>query len=263
MFDTVIGVHYLRARSLYFQATGRHSEALLDCRSCGELLARWGMEAPAFAPWRSDAAVSALWLGRQQEAHQLAEEQLALTGPAQQRTRGISLRAVAATRPVDERAAPLNEAITALRACGDRLELTQALVDLADARRQMGEPASAVVQEAADLSAACGVPLPSPTGRDHPEGTTQFAIPGQRQAVEPRAAEHPIGPSGALSEAERRVAELASSGHTNRQIADELFVTVSTVEQHLTRTYRKLQVSRTQLGAALALAPATRSAVSA
>jgi DNA-binding CsgD family transcriptional regulator/tetratricopeptide (TPR) repeat protein len=45
-----------------------------------------------------------------------------------------------------------------------------------------------------------------------------------------------------LSEAERRVATLAARGHTNRQIAELLFITVSTVEQHLTRAYRKLDV---------------------
>jgi len=47
-----------------------------------------------------------------------------------------------------------------------------------------------------------------------------------------------------LSEAERRVAALAVQGYTNRDIASRLHLTVSTVEQHLTRTYRKLQVNR-------------------
>lgn len=45
-----------------------------------------------------------------------------------------------------------------------------------------------------------------------------------------------------LSDAELRVAELAARGHTNREIAGRLYITVSTVEQHLTRVYRKLQV---------------------
>jgi DNA-binding CsgD family transcriptional regulator len=47
-----------------------------------------------------------------------------------------------------------------------------------------------------------------------------------------------------LSDAETRVAVLASWGYSNRQIADKLLITVSTVEQHLTRTYRKLKVNR-------------------
>ncbi|WP_406110960.1 response regulator transcription factor [Kitasatospora purpeofusca] len=50
----------------------------------------------------------------------------------------------------------------------------------------------------------------------------------------------PVG----LSRAELRVAELAARGRTNRQIAHELFLTVSTVEQHLTSSYRKLGVKR-------------------
>jgi DNA-binding CsgD family transcriptional regulator len=46
-----------------------------------------------------------------------------------------------------------------------------------------------------------------------------------------------------LSDAEGRVAELAVRGYTNREIGLELWITVSTVEQHLTRVYRKLGVS--------------------
>ena len=47
-----------------------------------------------------------------------------------------------------------------------------------------------------------------------------------------------------LSEAERRVAKLAALGHTNREISQTLYITVSTVEQHLTRVYRKLGITR-------------------
>jgi DNA-binding NarL/FixJ family response regulator len=48
------------------------------------------------------------------------------------------------------------------------------------------------------------------------------------------------------------VAQLAAAGHTNRQIAQVLFVTQRTVENHLTSAYAKLQISsRTGLPAAL------------
>ncbi|MEV4259672.1 helix-turn-helix transcriptional regulator [Spirillospora sp. NPDC049652] len=40
------------------------------------------------------------------------------------------------------------------------------------------------------------------------------------------------------------MAELAALGRTNRQIAADLNITVSTVEQHLTQVYRKLRVTR-------------------
>ncbi|WP_460357783.1 response regulator transcription factor [Actinoallomurus acanthiterrae] len=61
----------------------------------------------------------------------------------------------------------------------------------------------------------------------------------------------------ALTPTEQRVADLAAAGHTNRQIAQALFVTGKTIETHLTRIYRKLQITdRAGLAAALA-APAT------
>ncbi|MFD2349914.1 helix-turn-helix transcriptional regulator [Nonomuraea ferruginea] len=40
------------------------------------------------------------------------------------------------------------------------------------------------------------------------------------------------------------MAALAADGYSNREISGKLFITVSTVEQHLTRIYRKLNVSR-------------------
>src|SRR5438876_7125470 len=55
-----------------------------------------------------------------------------------------------------------------------------------------------------------------------------------------------------LTASERRIAELASEGLTNREIAQTLFVTARTVEGHLTSVFRKLQVqSRDELPAAL------------
>lgn len=56
-------------------------------------------------------------------------------------------------------------------------------------------------------------------------------------------------PPGSLTPAERRAVELAAQGLSNREIAQALFVTVRTVETHLSRAYAKLGVrSRTQLG---------------
>ncbi|MFD0525740.1 LuxR C-terminal-related transcriptional regulator [Paractinoplanes durhamensis] len=47
-----------------------------------------------------------------------------------------------------------------------------------------------------------------------------------------------------LTRAEAKVAGLAARGHTNREISAQLYITMSTVEQHLTRIYRKLGVAR-------------------
>ena len=60
-------------------------------------------------------------------------------------------------------------------------------------------------------------------------------------------------PAGELTPTERRVAELAAQGLANKEIAQALVVSVSTVEFHLSNTYAKLGVrSRTQLATRLA-----------
>jgi DNA-binding CsgD family transcriptional regulator len=59
-----------------------------------------------------------------------------------------------------------------------------------------------------------------------------------------------------LTASERSVAELAALGHTNREIADRLVLSVRTVESHLASAYRKLDIrSRVQLGRALEASP--------
>jgi DNA-binding CsgD family transcriptional regulator len=51
-----------------------------------------------------------------------------------------------------------------------------------------------------------------------------------------------------LTVTERRVAYLVANGGSNRQVADELFLSVKTVAAHLTRVYAKLGVrSRAEL----------------
>jgi DNA-binding NarL/FixJ family response regulator len=65
---------------------------------------------------------------------------------------------------------------------------------------------------------------------------------------------------GALTASERRVARMAAAGLGNREIAQNLVVTIKTVENHLARVYTKLGIhSRTEL--AEALEPAAESRV--
>lgn len=57
----------------------------------------------------------------------------------------------------------------------------------------------------------------------------------------------------ALTPSERRVSEMAARGMTNKEIAQALFVTLRTVEMHLSSAYRKLEIhSRRGLAEALA-----------
>jgi DNA-binding NarL/FixJ family response regulator len=56
-----------------------------------------------------------------------------------------------------------------------------------------------------------------------------------------------------LTPSERRIASVAAGGRSNREIAQELFVSVKTVETHLSAVYRKLDIAgRGELPAALA-----------
>ena len=79
------------------------------------------------------------------------------------------------------------------------------------------------------------------------------ALRGRRAAAHRRA-----GRRRGADGVERRVADLAAGGETNRDIAQALFVTPKTVEVHLSNAYRKLGIrSRRELEGALAADPST------
>jgi DNA-binding CsgD family transcriptional regulator len=64
--------------------------------------------------------------------------------------------------------------------------------------------------------------------------------------------------SDELTASERRIAELAAQGLTNREIAATAFISAKTVEANLARAYRKLGIrSRAELGALLGNSPPT------
>jgi DNA-binding CsgD family transcriptional regulator len=89
-------------------------------------------------------------------------------------------------------------------------------------------------------------------------GAADFAARAQREldaTAPPGSRLDVLSPSLAeprLTLAERRIAELAAAGATNKEIATELFVSRRTVDHHLRNVYGKLGVrSRRQLGAVL------------
>jgi DNA-binding NarL/FixJ family response regulator len=91
------------------------------------------------------------------------------------------------------------------------------------------------------LASGCGAVVLADRARADLE-----AGPGRRARVEL------TGPRS-LTAAEWRVCRQAADGHTNREIAQALFVTEKTVERHLSSAYHKLGIrSRFQLAAAIA-----------
>ncbi|ASO20721.1 DNA-binding CsgD family transcriptional regulator [Actinoalloteichus hoggarensis] len=226
MFDTIWGLLYLYARGAHRLATGHVYTARDDLLECGEKLVRWKLDLPALIPWRSAAAQAELALGRRDHARQLAEEQLRLVGPGPSRTRGISLRTLAGVSDLVRRPSLLRSSGEMLERCGDKLELAHTHTELSRACRALGDvdKAETFAWRAGELFDLCGV------RRAVQETSLPQAVPGDEFT--------------SLSNAERRVASLAAQGHTNREISQQLFITVSTVEQHLTRVYRKLNVHR-------------------
>jgi DNA-binding CsgD family transcriptional regulator len=88
----------------------------------------------------------------------------------------------------------------------------------------------------------------------HECGATELAVEalGELRATGARPRRPRITGIAALTRSERRIAGLAADGRRNREIAEELFVTIQTVEFHLRNAYRKLGIaSRRELPAEL------------
>jgi DNA-binding NarL/FixJ family response regulator len=73
------------------------------------------------------------------------------------------------------------------------------------------------------------------------------------EATGQRARKRTVNTLGELTPQEAQISRLVAQGHTNREIAAQLFISPSTVEYHLRKVFRKLGVkSRTQLARRMA-----------
>src|ERR671919_54988 len=242
---TAITLRHARGRLLF--ARRRFGEALDDLRAVGEIAIGTGAISPCYLPWRSDAALAALALGEADTARRLSDEEVELARAfGAPRALGVALRAAGLVAGGQRAETLLREAIEVLAGPDTRLEEARALADLGALMRRSNRRVEArqLLRPAINTARHLGA------GALAQQAETELRATGAR----PRR----VLLSGleALTASERRIAELAAEGLTNREIAQTLFVTSRTVEGHLTHVFQKLDVkARTALPAALATPP--------
>jgi DNA-binding CsgD family transcriptional regulator len=231
--------------------TGSPEQGVEELRQVGETVRLLPFDNPGTAPWRSYAAEGLRLLDRNDEARGLAAEELALArrwGDPQ--VIGAALRVLGLVEGGRAGIGLLSEAVEVLAGSPARLEHAHALVDLGAALRRGNRRTEARqrLREGVDLALQSGAFGLAERANE------EIAATGAR----PRR----VLQTGldALTTSERRVGQLAADGMTNKEIAQTLFVTIKTVEVHLSHAYRKLEISsRAQLENAL-LTPAPNSA---
>jgi DNA-binding CsgD family transcriptional regulator/tetratricopeptide (TPR) repeat protein len=239
------GIVYLPdSRARLRMLRGDLAAGLEETLEAGRRFEAVGGRNPAFLAWRSQAALALLQLGEQDEARRLAGEELELARTwGTPRALGAALRVAGLVEGGQQGLSLLEEAVEVLAESPAKLEHAKARTELGAALRRANRRSEAREQlrQAVELATICGaVPLAA-------RAETELLATGAR----PRR----IALSGveSLTPSERRVAQMAAGGPTNREIAQALFVTPKTVEVHLSSVYRKLEIrSRSQLPAALA-----------
>ena len=217
------------------------AEGIAVLREVGRLMDTIGSVNPDYAPWRAYLAPALLLTGEVEEARALAAEGLELArawGAKPALARALRVRGLALGETE-----LLRESVEAARDSGARFELAQSLAELGAAERRANQRSAAreLLEEGMSLAHRCGA-------RGLEERALQELL---ATGARPRRA--PASGRDALTPSELRVAEMAATGQTNRQVAQRLFVTQKTVEAHLARAFRKLGIeSRAQLAGALA-----------
>jgi DNA-binding CsgD family transcriptional regulator len=215
-------------------AQSRPDDALELALRTGSLLAP-NIKVLGHCPWQTTAALAALALGERERALALAREAHAVA--EQTRVLDAQIRALrvlglceGAERGLELLSLGAEMGITA----PPRLETLRVQVELGAALRRANHRAASrqPLQRAADAARAGGAVLLYQRAR------TELAATGAR----PRR-EFVGGGPASLTASERRIAELAVSGQSNREIAQQLYVTLKTVEYHLRNVYRKLGIS--------------------
>ncbi|HEX6358668.1 helix-turn-helix transcriptional regulator [Actinophytocola sp.] len=160
----------------------------------------------------------------------------------------VTLARAHVTRPGDPAAAAAlaEEAASRLTAGQRRLDIGRALLTAGLAHEEAGRAdlARARLREATDIFLACGAAaLAAQTVREQRRLGVRVPAP----AAAGRTGSHGLSPR------ELEIARLVTQGLTNQKIAAELYLSVRTVETHLSRVFAKLGVtSRAGVAAMLA-----------
>jgi DNA-binding CsgD family transcriptional regulator len=235
---------FLDSRARLRLVQGRTAEGAEELLALGRALEGVGVRNPGIISWRSEAALALVRLGDRVEARRLAGRELELAerwGAA--RAIGRALRALGLATGGEDGRALIARAATVLETSAARLDHARALADLGAALRRAGRRADArePLRMARDLAHRCGA------------RTLADAAHGELVASGAKPRRLALTGAASLTPSERRVAEMAAGGLTNRDIAQALFVTPKTVEVHLSSSYRKLGIgARSQLPRALA-----------
>jgi DNA-binding CsgD family transcriptional regulator len=236
------GAVLLHARGRLRLAQRRPGEALDDFLAAGEVATVTRAPSPCFLSWRSDAALAQLRLGEPEMARRLSAAELELARAfGAPRALGVALRAAGLANGLGGEP-QLREAVDVLAGPDTRLEQAGARADLGALLRRSNRRADAreMLRQAVDAA-----------HRAHARPLATLAETELR-ATGARPRRVLLTGLEALTASERRIAELAAEGLTNRQIAQNLLITARTVEGHLTNVFIKLDVkTRTELPKAL------------
>lgn len=233
----------LTARGYVRMLSGRTEESERDLRRVIEILDEHDWHAPSAARGRMRLAELLAATGRAEEALELTAEDAGWAERAGTNgALGCVLRVRALALDGEERLRTQRQAVASLAESPLLADRARALAELGTELRERGEveEARGVLREALDLASRS-------------EAAWQARlIRGELEAAGARPRRERVSGLEALTARERRVAELAAEGMTNREIAEALWVTQKTVEYHLRNTYSKLEIaSRRGLVAAL------------
>ena len=248
--DTIWFAPLLLSRGRLRLAQNRPKQAAQDLIELQQRMERWAMSESLDPQVGSYAVLALTALGQRERAREIAERDVVdakrwgAPSKISQALCGLGL-AIGGQPGIRL----LHEAVDVLNDSPACLQRAHALADLGAALRRSNRRSQArqPLREALELARRCGAIALARRTYDELQATGEKV---------PRYT--PIGVES-LTVSERRVADMAASGMTNRQIAQALFVTVKTIETHLSAAYDKLGIrTRHQLTDAL-LGPADQS----